>query len=58
MFGFSQAIRSVETRVGPQHNGFVLSQAFPWFGTSNYWAEQTSRLRDQCDAMDEWGSLV
>ncbi len=32
--------------------------AFPWFGTSNYWAEQTSRLRDQCDAMDEWGSLV
>jgi outer membrane protein TolC len=32
VFGFSQAIRSVETRVGPQHNGFVLSQAFPWFG--------------------------
>jgi hypothetical protein len=32
VFGFSQAIRSLETRVGPQHNGFVLSQAFPWFG--------------------------
>lgn len=30
--GFSQAIRSVETRVGPQHNGLLLSQAFPWFG--------------------------
>ncbi len=32
VFGFTQAIRSVETRVGPQRNGFVLSQAFPWFG--------------------------
>jgi outer membrane protein TolC len=32
VFGFSQAIRSVETRVGPQNNAFVLSQAFPWFG--------------------------
>jgi outer membrane protein TolC len=32
VFGFNQAIRSVETRVGPQRNGFVLSQAFPWFG--------------------------
>jgi outer membrane protein TolC len=32
MFGFTQAIRSVETRVGPQRNAFVLSQAFPWFG--------------------------
>lgn len=33
LFGFSQALRSVETRVGPQRNGFMLSQAFPWFGT-------------------------
>ncbi len=33
MFGFNQAIRSVETRVGPQVNSFTLSQAFPWFGT-------------------------
>jgi len=33
LFGFSQALRSAETRVGPQRNGFVLSQAFPWFGT-------------------------
>lgn len=32
MFSFGQAIRSVETRVGPQQNTFVLSQAFPWFG--------------------------
>jgi cobalt-zinc-cadmium efflux system outer membrane protein len=32
MFTFGQAIRSVETRVGPQRNTFVLSQAFPWFG--------------------------
>jgi outer membrane protein TolC len=29
VFGFSRAIRSVETRVGPQNNGFVLSPAFP-----------------------------
>jgi cobalt-zinc-cadmium efflux system outer membrane protein len=33
VFGFSQAIRSVETRVGPQHNSFAFTQAFPWFGT-------------------------
>lgn len=32
MFSFGQAIRSVETRVGPQQSTFVLSQAFPWFG--------------------------
>ena len=32
-FGFNQAIRSVETRVGPQVNSFALTQAFPWFGT-------------------------
>jgi outer membrane protein TolC len=30
--GFTQAIRSVETRVGPQRNALMLSQAFPWFG--------------------------
>ena len=33
VFSFTQAIRSVETRVGPQLNSYVLSQAFPWFGT-------------------------
>ena len=33
MFGFNQAIRSVETRVGPQINSFTLSQVLPWFGT-------------------------
>jgi outer membrane protein, heavy metal efflux system len=32
VFSFGQAIRTVETRVGPQLNTFVLSQAFPWFG--------------------------
>ncbi|HSF15049.1 MAG TPA: TolC family protein [Vicinamibacteria bacterium] len=32
MFTFGQAIRRVETRVGPQLNTFVFSQAFPWFG--------------------------
>lgn len=32
VFTFTQAIRSVETRVGPQLNSYVLSQAFPWFG--------------------------
>lgn len=30
---FTQALRSVETRVGPQINGVTLTQAFPWFGT-------------------------
>lgn len=33
MFSFTQAIRSVETRVGPQRNTVMLTQAFPWFGT-------------------------
>ena len=33
MVTFTQAIRSVETRVGPQLNTFMLTQAFPWFGT-------------------------
>ena len=33
VFSFTQAIRTVETRVGPQLNSYVLSQAFPWFGT-------------------------
>ena len=32
MLSYTQAIRSVETRVGPQRNTFMLSQAFPWFG--------------------------
>ena len=31
-FKFTQFIRSVETRVGPQLNVFSLSQKFPWFG--------------------------
>ena len=30
---FTQALRSVETRVGPQLNSLTLTQAFPWFGT-------------------------
>ncbi len=29
----TQALRSVETRVGPQQNAISLSQSFPWFGT-------------------------
>lgn len=33
MLTFTQAIRSVETRVGPQLQTFMLTQAFPWFGT-------------------------
>ena len=33
MFSFNQAIRSVETRVGPQVSSFMLSQVLPWFGT-------------------------
>ncbi len=31
-FNFTQFIRSVETRVGPQLNVFSISQKFPWFG--------------------------
>ena len=30
---FTQALRSVETRVGPQRNGVTLTQSLPWFGT-------------------------
>lgn len=33
MFSFGHALRRIETRVGPQLNSYVLSQAFPWFGT-------------------------
>lgn len=29
---FTQFVRSVETRVGPQQNSLMLSQRFPWFG--------------------------
>ncbi len=32
MLTYTQAIRSVETRVGPQLNSVTLSQRFPWFG--------------------------
>ena len=32
MLQFTQFIRNVETRVGPQLNTFMLSQKFPWFG--------------------------
>ncbi len=31
-FTYSYFIQSVETRVGPQHQRFALSQTFPWFG--------------------------
>ena len=27
--------------------------AFPWFGTASYWAQQTSELREQIEAMTE-----
>jgi outer membrane protein TolC len=32
-FSFGYFISPVETRVGPQHAKFSLSQMFPWFGT-------------------------
>ena len=32
MLGFTQQVRSVETRVGPQLNSFMVSQKLPWFG--------------------------
>lgn len=32
MLSFSQFLRSVETRVGPQVNLLSMSQKFPWFG--------------------------
>lgn len=28
--------------------------AFPWFGTPTYWIEQAVRLREQCEAMQDW----
>ena len=27
--------------------------AFPWFGTSGYWGQQTTQLREQLEAMAE-----
>jgi cobalt-zinc-cadmium efflux system outer membrane protein len=33
MLTFTRFVRSVETRVGPQVSGLMLSQKFPWFGT-------------------------
>lgn len=30
---YTEQLRSVETRVGPQSRSFSLSQSFPWFGT-------------------------
>ena len=32
MLTFTQALQSVETRVGPQLNTVMISQVFPWFG--------------------------
>jgi outer membrane protein TolC len=32
-FSYTYFIESVETRVGPQNQRFVLAQSFPWFGT-------------------------
>ncbi len=32
MLTFTRFLRSVETRVGPQVSGLMLSQKFPWFG--------------------------
>jgi Ser/Thr protein kinase RdoA (MazF antagonist) len=31
----------------------AFPKAFPWFGTTSYWAEQASQLLEQCAAMDE-----
>lgn len=31
-FTFTEYLRSVETRTGPQERSFALSQSFPWFG--------------------------
>jgi cobalt-zinc-cadmium efflux system outer membrane protein len=31
--GWTEYLKSVETRVGPQERAFSLSQSFPWFGT-------------------------
>lgn len=32
VLGYTQFMRSVETRVGPQVNSFMISQKLPWFG--------------------------
>ncbi len=32
-FGYTEYLKPVETRVGPQKRSFSLSQSFPWFGS-------------------------
>ncbi len=32
VLGYTQFLRSIETRVGPQVNSFMVSQKIPWFG--------------------------
>jgi outer membrane protein, heavy metal efflux system len=49
MLTFGQFLRSVETRVGPQINTFVLSQSFPWFGKLG--------LRERVAAQDALAAL-
>jgi len=34
-FNYSYFIQEVETRTGPQHQSFGISQVFPWFGKLN-----------------------
>ncbi len=43
MLSFTQAIRSAETRVGPQQNSLTLSQRFPWFGKLDLQAQTALR---------------
>ena len=35
VLGYTQFLRSIETRVGPQVNSFSISQKIPWFGKLN-----------------------
>ncbi|MEJ2146385.1 MAG: TolC family protein [Acidobacteriota bacterium] len=35
VLGYTQFVRSIETRVGPQVNSFMISQKLPWFGKLN-----------------------
>jgi outer membrane protein TolC len=49
---FTQMVRSVETRVGPQLNTLMLGQAFPWFGKLDLRGQVATR--EATAALEVW----
>ncbi len=39
--------------IAQRWNDPAFAPAFPWFGSSSYWAQQTTQLREQIEAMRE-----